>query len=74
MPAMAPASAVCEAAMPEPQYAATGTPSTAPAAANSARISAAGRNFPATRWVVVGRFTAPGMCPATGSSGSTSPR
>ena len=45
------------------------------AVALSARSPAAGRNLPsALTFAVVGALTAPGICPATGSIGSCSPR
>jgi len=48
---------------------------TATAAANLARSCAGSRSRPSGPMCsVVGRLTAPGMCPATGSTGSASPR
>ena len=46
-----------------------------PSAANRSRSAADGRKRPsAPRFPVVGALTAPGTCPARGSTGSTSPR
>ena len=53
------------------------SPGSRPAASalNSAASAAAGLNLPAvSRFSEKGRLIAPGICPATGSSGSTSPR
>src|SRR5947209_735183 len=60
---------------PEPQYAPTGTPGPAPSEANRSRNSARPRKRPSPVTLpAAGALTAPGMCPATGSTGSVSPR
>ena len=71
-PTAASAATATDAVMPEPQY----TPkSVSPCSLNSRASSVSSRNTPpsASR-LVLGRFCAPGMWPATGSTGSTSPR
>src|SRR5262249_3422613 len=74
-PASASASTACAAVTPDPQYTPTGAASLTPSAANRARSACGARNRPSgpTFWVA-GALTAPGMWPATGSTGSRSPR
>ncbi len=61
----------CAAVTPDPQYTATGPSSVA----NRSRSAWSGRNVPSpSSSQAVGNESAPGMCPACGSTGSTSPR
>src|SRR5204862_5956230 len=74
-PASVSARIVLAAVTPDPQYAATGRSGTRPAAANRSRSSGRGSRWPSGPISsAAGRLTAPGMCPATGSTGSSSPR
>ena len=73
-PMLASAATWCAAVTPEPQYTATGAPAAARSARNRSVSASAGRNVPSSaRFCAVGALTAPGMWPARGSTGSTSP-
>lgn len=72
MPIDASAATSCAAVTPDPQYTATGP--VTPTASNRARSASSGRKVPAAvRLSAVGALSAPGTCPARGSTGSTSP-
>ena len=64
-----------QAVTPDPHEATTSLPSCTPASANRRRSSSTGSTRPSAATVsVAGRLTAPGTCPARGSTGSVSPR
>lgn len=69
MPAIAPASAVWAAVMPDPQYAATGTAGAAPTAANARRNASGSRKRPDSVTAAAGRLRAPRDVPGHGVEG-----